>query len=337
MLLKHWAIILILCLFACSEDSHVATATRWMKPNNKVKVLSTIAMIGNLVDQVGGEHIDNLILIKGELDPHSYQLVKGDDEKFAFADIILYNGLGLEHGPSLQKLLYKNPKSIGLGDEIQKKHPELILQYQGQTDPHIWMDASLWAKTVPDIVKALSEKDPEHAAYYSSNGEKLIEEMNQVHQKTRAQLMQVPDEKRFLVTSHDAFNYFTRAYLASEEEQQKNNWQKRFAAPEGLAPESQLSATDIQNIINHLSTYGIHVLFPESNISKDSIRKILSAGKEKELDLYISTEFLYGDAMGPPGSAGDSYLKMIEHNAKTIANCLTRDCREIHDSGNKNK
>lgn len=312
-------ICLSLCLiFACTPENHTVNTTRWMKPNGKIKVLSTIAMIGDLVERIGGEHVDNLVLIQGELDPHSYQLVKGDDEKFAYADIIFFNGLNLEHGPSLQRLLLNNKRAVGLGDNLQEKYPELIIKFRGQLDPHIWMDLSQWAKVIPFIVDTLSAKDPAHEAIYQDNGDKLIKEMLSAHQEVRSLLMQIPDEKRYLVTSHDAFNYFTRAYLASDSELNQEDWQKRFSAPEGLAPESQLSATDIQFIIDYLQKYKIQILFPESNVSKDSIRKIVSAGREKGLNLQISPEHLYGDAMGPSGSDGDTHIKMIKHNAETI-------------------
>lgn len=309
------------CLCACTsnnDNKHFSDLQQWMTPNGKMKVLSTIGMIDDIVKQVGGEHIDSLALIKGELDPHSYQLVKGDDEKLRNANIIFYNGLGLEHGPSLLRHLQDNKDAVALGNELRKQHPQLIIHYQGQVDPHIWMDISLWAKTVPFIVEALGNKDPVHADTYSRNGEALIEVMQKNHREVKDLIYQVPEKKRFLVTSHDAFNYFGRAYLATQEEQRTGHWENRVAAPEGLAPDSQLSATDIQNIIDHLKRYNIHVLFPESNISTDSIRKILSAGKEKGLNLRIASTSLYADAMGGEGTPGDTYLKMIKYDAMTF-------------------
>lgn len=318
-------IAILISLVGCSPSSNNKSngeLHQWMTPNGKVKVLSTIAMIDDLVRQVGEDHVDHIALIKGELDPHSYQLVKGDDEKLAFADIIFCNGLGLEHGPSLQHYLQSEKKSIPLGNKIQQQDNTLILYFRGQIDPHIWMDISLWMKTVPFIVEALSQKDPANASSYKTNGDKLMAEMDNVHTQIRREMLTIPESKRYLVTSHDAFNYFTRSYLAAPNEVQMEQWQKRFVAPEGLAPESQLSTTDIQLIIDHMHKYGIHVLFPESNVSKDSIRKIVQAGKEKGFDLKIADVFLYADAMGKVGSDGDTYLKMIEHNGRTIAQYL---------------
>ena len=315
-------LILILCLIGCTNsNSKPSSLQQWLIPNGKVKVLTTTAMIGDLVMQVGGEHADVLILIKGDLDPHSYQLVKGDDEKLSFANIIFYNGLGLEHGPSLQHHLEDNKKAISIGDYILK-HKDSILKSNGQMDPHIWMDVSLWAGSVPIIVQKLSTLDPTHAEEFKKNGEVLTQKMLETHKEIKDLISAIPNDKRYLVTSHDAFNYFSRAYLATDDELKNNNWQHRFEAPEGLAPESQLSTRDIQGIIDHLTKYQIHVVFPESNISKDSIRKIIQAGKEKGLNLKIAKTPLYGDAMGPPGSDGDTYLKMVLHNARTISEYL---------------
>lgn len=314
-------LLLIMCL-SCAPQAGKYPRQDWFSSNGKVKVLTTIAMIDDIVKRVGGEHIDSLPLIKGELDPHSYQLVKGDDEKLGSAHLIFYNGLGLEHGPSLQQYLYQNPKAIGLGNLLLKQNPELILEEKGQIDPHIWMDISLWSQTVPTIVKELSRVDPEHRKEFELNGEMLVRDMLLAHQTAFETLQNVPQEQRYLVTSHDAFNYFTRAYLAEKDELAHEQWRPRFAAPEGLAPESQLSATDIQNIIEHVKRYQVHVIFPESNVSKDSLRKIVQAAREKGLQIRIADKNLYADAMGDPGTDGDTYLKMIQHNAKTIADNL---------------
>lgn len=313
--------LLILTFVGCSSASHTRTKL-WMTPNGKVKVLCTIEMIEDIVENIGGDHVDTLTLVQGELDPHTYQLVKGDDEKLSFAQIIFYNGLGLEHGPSLRSYLSGAKKAVALGDQIKQESPDRILHYNGQIDPHIWMDISLWRRTIPTIVKTLSEFDPDHTHIYQKNGENLSRELEQAHEEIYAYMQELPSSKRYLVTSHDAFNYFARAYLATDEERATHTWQQRFAAPEGLAPESQLSVTDIQQIIDHMKEHNIRVLFPESNVSQDSIRKIVDAGNENGLDFHVAQVYLYGDAMGREGSSGDTYIKMLWHNAKTIEKYL---------------
>lgn len=277
-------------------------------------VLSTTAMIYDIVEQVGGERVEASILIRGSIDPHSYELVKGDDEKIDSADIVFFNGLHLEHGASLQYKLSSNQNAISVGDYILSKHPECILYENGQLDPHIWMDVSLWAKIIDPIVEALSSKDPEGKEYYVAKGNLVREKMLQVHLDFKERLQKVPEERRYLVTSHDAFGYFTRGYLSTDQDLEKDTWRKRFAAPEGLAPDGQLGAMDLQKIVDYLDEYQVGVVFPESNVSRDSLRKIVFACEKKCLEIRFSHNFLYGDCMG----VSDSYLDMIEHNVSIL-------------------
>ncbi len=309
------AAVFVSCQGRCEQGT---PHQQWFVPDGRLKVLSTTAMIHNLVEEIGGDSVDGAVLICGELDPHTYQLVKGDDEKLAFADLIFHNGLGLEHGPSLQYYLVGSGKAVSLGDAVRKAHPRKILYFQRQLDPHIWMDISLWAQTIDPIVEALSQADPDNAEGYRTRGDALYLKMIELHNTVKEILQEIPGDKRFLVTSHDAFNYFAKAYLATDEERAEDSWQHRFEAPEGLAPESQISVSDIRKIIEHLEKHRINVLFAESNVSKDSIRKIVSAGNEKGLKLKIAEEPLYGDAMGAKGSGADTYQMMILHNAKTL-------------------
>jgi manganese/zinc/iron transport system substrate-binding protein len=281
---------------------------------SKLKILSTTAQVHDLAAYIGGKRVEAKVLIRGDLDPHSYEIVKGDGEKLENSHVIFYNGLGLEHGASLSSYLSSSNKSVAVGNEIQRLYPQLILKREGQIDPHIWMDISLWEKAIAPIVKTLSEKDPQGAEYYKLRGEDLSLKMLQAHKQLYQRLQEIPEERRYLVTSHDAFRYFTRSYLSIPEEP---NWEERFAAPEGLSPEGQLNPVDIQNIIVFLQKKNLHVIFPESNVSRDAIRKIASAGKELGLEVRICSEALYGDAMG-----GFSYLEMMKKNGETLRNCL---------------
>lgn len=315
--LKNWIFLGMCMIFAgCSTSS--SDLEQWMSPNGKVKVLSTTAMIDDIVRQVGGDRVDHIPLIVGEIDPHSYELVKGDDEKLAFAQIIFYNGLGLEHGASLRYVLAHHPSSIALGDAFQREAPELILHVGKDVDPHIWMDISSWKYIVNPIADALAGIDPEGKEIYYKNADIVKCRMQEEHEAIKKALAVIPKCKRYLVTSHDAFNYFTRAYLKAQEEENLSDWQDRFDAPEGLSPESQLSIADIQKIVDHLMRYQIKTVFPESNLSPDSLKKIIHACGQMGLDVEMSKEVLYGDAMGCRGSGAEDYLTMIRHNAEVM-------------------
>jgi manganese/zinc/iron transport system substrate-binding protein len=297
--------------FGCSK------APQKEPDEKKLKVLSTIGMIDDFVGEIAKDRVQHIALIQGEIDPHSYELVKGDDEKITSSEIVFSNGLGLEHGASLRYQLEHHPHLVSVGDKVQKEYPDKILKEHGEVDPHIWMDPSLWALTIDPIVQALSEADPENEAFYKQNGEVLKDKIMQMHEKIKIQLQNIPENKRYLVTTHDAFNYFTRAYLATPDENTRSLWQKRFVAPEGLAPEGQLSTADIQKIIQHICKFHIQVVFPESNLSKDSLKKIVHACKEKGCPVRISKETLYADAMGPKKDGG--YMHMMEHDANVLS------------------
>lgn len=301
-----------LCFASCETPKN--RLSDWMKEDGKVKILSTTAQIGDLVVEIGGDRVDVWVLIQGDLDPHSYEIVKGDGEKLERADLIFYNGLGLEHGASLSSFLKHSPKATAIGEKISKAFPDKILKKGETIDPHIWMDISLWQKGIDPLVEALSAIDPEGALYYTERGAFLEGKMEAAHNQVLALLQKIPSNKRYLVTSHDAFHYFTRSYLAGPDEK---DWEERFAAPEGLAPEGQLKARDIQKIIDYLKAKRVSVLFPESNVSRDSIRKIATAGREMGLEIQICSEPLYGDAM-----SGLAYLEMMQRNAATITKYL---------------
>lgn len=316
---KYWIGCLLALFASCStEPTKKNDLKNWMEQSDELKVLSTTAMIDDMAKEIGGDQVKTLVLIQGDLDPHSYQLVKGDQEKLLSASVILANGLNLEHGASLKSFLNSSSKAYFLGDYIAKKTPEKILKYKGETDPHIWMDISLWQSAIPLVVQALSDARPSKKDYFEARGEKLKETYLSKHDQIKAILAEVPASKRYLVTSHDAFNYFARAYLAEPNELIDGSWSERFQAPEGLAPDSQLSLNDIRHIVEHLKKYRIQVIFPESNLSPDSLKKIVDASEREGVHVMLGNPYLYGDAMGPKGSDGDTYLKMIEHNAKTI-------------------
>lgn len=305
----------LLGLWACSQPRGTSSAKQWMEPGGRIRVLATTAQLGDLAKEIGGERASVLVLIRGDLNPHSYTLVKGDGEKLARADLVLSNGLGLEHGASLAAALESHPRDLPLGDWIRAHYPEEILHAKGEIDPHIWMDISLWAKGIDPIVEKLSELDPEGASLYLERGEALRVKMETTHQELFRLLQKIPEEKRYLVTSHDAFQYFTRGYLRGS----KADWDQRFAAPEGLAPEGQLTPFDLQEILSFLQKNKIRVLFPESNVHPDSIRKISSAAQELGFSVRVCERALYGDAMG-----GFSYLEAMERNGQLLAEELSK-------------
>lgn len=305
-----WRVVFLTCFFACTGAPSAHKG--WMADSPKIKVLSTIAMIDDLVKQVGGEYVETLVLIKGEIDPHSYTLVKGDDEKLECADLIFYNGLGLEHGASLAYRLKEASYAVALGERVPQ---EALIRIQGDIDPHIWMDVSLFSKVVMPIAEALSSIDPLHQEEYEANAEILVKKMLLADQVFENTLASLPLERRYLVTTHDAFHYFVRRYFTLQDD-----WMARCKAPEGLAPDGQMSVQDLSHVVDHLLTYQIPVVFPETNVNAASLQKIVNVCSEKGQVVRLSSTSLLGDSMGNK----KGYLEMMEHNVKVIQEELSQ-------------
>ncbi len=312
--------VLLLSVMSCQRVSK-KNAVKWSKETNKLKVLSTTPMIDYMVGQIGGDNTINGALITGNLDPHSYELVKGDNDKIGHADVIFYNGLGLEHGASLKTCLQKHAKAVSIAAEIEKKWPNEFIYLEGIPDPHIWMDVGLFAKAIDPIVSQLSDLDPEHQEAFRTNGQKLLEKMLAVDLGIKKLLKKIPSHNRYLITTHDAFFYFSRAYLSATE----NDYFERVSSPEGLAPDGQMSFSDILGIVDFALKYNISVLFSESNVSQDALKKVVSSIKKKQKRVKISPDELYGDAVGAKGSGAENYLEMMVHNARVIAKNLRGD------------
>lgn len=276
---------------------------------HKVKVVSTTAMIGDLVKHIAQDKVDTSVLITGEIDPHSYELVKGDLSKLKSASIVFYQGLGLEHGASLVSYLKNSKNAVAVGSVLENKHADQLIYQDGFVDPHVWLDLDLWKQIVPTIRDELIRLVPEEKEFFEQNAKDLVAKMEALDQSIVDLLNQVPDHKKYLVTSHTAFSYFTRRYIAQSE-----LWMERHMAPEGFAPEAQISLYDVEKVVSYITSHGVSVIFTESNVSKDAINKIIDVCKKSGFELKCSEKPLFGDALFDE----KGYLDMMWHNATIL-------------------
>jgi manganese/zinc/iron transport system substrate-binding protein len=307
----------LLLFSGCQEikKAHIETK-KWMKDTGNIKVLCTTAYVGILVRSVGGEYVDVLDLINSQNDPHSYKLVKGDDTKFRRADVVFYSGLGLEQGSTLVRYL-STYKACSIGDGIARTAGGEV--FIGPTaDPHMWMDISLWAQGAQIIAQALSKIRPDCSEYFQQRASDTIKRLMTIHEKIRVMTLSIPPENRYLVTSHDSFHYFCRAYLATPEEQKNNSWMARCIAPEGFSPESQISTHDLNDVVKYIIEHNVRTVCGESGMNQDSIQKVIEVCSEKGHPITISHDFLYSDIMGPQMT----YEETMEHNARVINTAL---------------
>lgn len=316
-------LIFITVASACSKMDPVACqAKKWLQEPRGMRVLCSTQMIQALVEEIGGEHVDTLALVYGELDPHSYQLVKGDDEKISRATLIFCNGLGLEHGPSLQTALKQHPRTVYLADELQSIDPKNIIYHDANPDPHIWLDVGLFSKLCPLITEHLSNADPQHSHDYVERGKRVEKQLQDLDKDLKKRFLLVDEIRRYLVTSHEAFYYFTRAYLASLGERDLPLWRQRFCAPEGLAPESQISLKRIWEVIRYIKDHDAHAIFLEVNVNSDAVYKIREVLQAERYELNIPSVPLYSDSMPhvtqDRTTVYDCYIHMVKSNADII-------------------
>jgi manganese/zinc/iron transport system substrate-binding protein len=301
--------VIILLVFAFLAGLALFTKAEPKDTSSKIKVVSTTAMIAELVSQIAQEKVQSEFLIKGDIDPHSYELVKGDQAKLKSAAVIFYQGLGLEHGASLVSYLNAESKALAIGEVVRQKHPELLIYHDGYLDPHIWLDLNLWEKLVLPITEKLVEISPENKEFFEKNTLELTQNMQRLDVSIQSLLQDIPENKRYLVTAHSAFSYFTRRYISHE-----GSWQNRCIAPEGLAPEAQISLYDIEKVVAFIGAHGVQVIFSESNVSKDAMHKILDVCKKTGLQVKLASAPLFGDALFNE----KGYLDMMWHNATLL-------------------
>lgn len=331
-------LILVTWFFAgCSKlEKRQKRIENWFFNNGKLKVVCTTSPLKDITEALGVGLIDVESLIDAGLDPHAYELVKGDGEKLERADIIIASGLGLEHGASIEHILNTSQKVVSVGSFFKKHFKEKLIITDGELDPHIWMDVALFSEALEPICLALCEKMPQHKTLLEQRKEKLKARLFELHCAIKKRLGALPKSRRYLVTAHDAFHYFTRAYLLEPGEDISGAWKKRLVACEGLAPEGQVSFADMKSVIHFIQKYRVKVAFPESNIGRGFLIKVLEITKNQAknrqkqgyegIDFSVAKEPLCADTM--LGEEGFDYVCSMTYNAEVIYRYLSEGIYE---------
>jgi manganese/zinc/iron transport system substrate-binding protein len=275
----------------------------------QAKVVTTVAMIADVVENVAGECAEVTTLMGSGIDPHLYKASASDVRTLQGADVIFYAGYNLEGqlGEVLESL--KKRKTVVAVSEAAITSDE-VLRKQGQdaTDPHIWMDVSMWARTVDVIAGTLALSIPE-CQDAPANAVVYKEQLAALHEWVKASIATIPAEQRILITAHDAFYYFGRTYDIQVE------------AVQGISTQSEASIEDIRSIVETVVTNNIPAIFVESSINPRTIEAVLQAVEDQGLRVILGGS-LYSDAMGEDGTEDGTYIGMLYHNTKTITNAL---------------
>ena len=277
--------------------------------NGKLNIVTTTTMITDLVKNVGGEHINLQGLMGSGVDPHLYKASEGDVTKLSDADIIFYNGLHLE-GKLVEVFeKMKNIKTIAVADALDKNTLIGSEYFASNYDPHIWFNLDYWKLATQFVVKTLSEAIPNQKTTFEANGKTYIEKLNTLQTKLKTTISILPKEQRILVTAHDAFNYFGKAF------------DFEVVGLQGLSTATEAGVQDVQKLAAFIIENNVKSLFVESSVPKRTIEALQAAVKSKNHEVTIGGT-LYSDALGNADSKEGTYIGMFEHNVNTIVNAL---------------
>jgi manganese/zinc/iron transport system substrate-binding protein len=275
-----------------------------------LQVVATTGMIADTARAIGGDSVSVRALMGPGIDPHSFRQTRSDIAALTRADLVLWHGLYLEAQMEdfLIRLGARQPV-VAVGEAVPESlriaHPD----YAGRFDPHVWMVPDLWRHVADAIAGALSGARPDAARDVSSNARAFRADLDRLGGYAAETLATVPPEARVLVTAHDAFGYFGRAYGFEVE------------GIQGISTESEAGLARIGELVNMLVARGIRAVFVESTVSDRNIRALIEGAAARGHEVRIGGE-LFSDAMGQPGTYEGTYIGMIDHNMTTIARAL---------------
>jgi manganese/zinc/iron transport system substrate-binding protein len=279
-----------------------------------VRVVCTTTIVADVVQRVGGDRVQIETLMGAGIDPHKYISGAGDRRALDNAHLVFLNGLHLEG--KMAELFEKNHErwrahAITDGiDRAQLLHADVD---GGEHDPHVWFDVRLWSRTIGVVQNALSELDPAGASIYERNAYEYRKELEALDEEVRKALLAIPPERRVLVTSHDAFGYFGRAYGFE------------VIGLQGVSTASETGTQQRDQLANQIAERGIPAVFTETSVPPVGLQSVLDdvfTKTKRRVNLVGGENALYSDALGPPGSPGATYPGMIRSNVKAIVEAL---------------
>lgn len=272
-----------------------------------IRVACTTGMVADLVRNVGGDRVAVTQLMGEGVDPHLYKASPGDVAKLNSADLILFSGLHLEGkmGDLFARLARRRP-AFAVAEYLP---PEAVLESDGAVDPHVWFDVSLWRRASETVQRVLEQYDPEGADGYRERAAAYHAKLDALHAWAKEQVATVPKERRVLVTAHDAFRYFGKAYDIE------------VRGIQGISTESEAGVREVNELVDFLAMRGIKAVFVESSVSERNVQALLEGAAARRHQVKVGGE-LFSDAMGPPGTPEGTYEGMVRHNVRTIVTAL---------------
>jgi manganese/zinc/iron transport system substrate-binding protein len=303
-----YLLLLIVILFSCNRSSEEAKSDIG---NEKLKVVTTTTMITDLLKQLAGDRIELNGLMGPGVDPHLYKASEGDVSKLFSADVIFYNGLHLEGKMAdlFEKMQKQGKKTYAIASAIPQSSLINVGAGDSHHDPHIWFSVSNWRMAAKYVAELLIKHDKKNVGFYTTNLNKYLDELSELSTFNIGKIGTIPENKRVLITAHDAFEYFGREYGFE------------VKGLQGISTVSEAGAADVKELANFIAERKIPALFIESSVPHRNIEALQAAVESRGFDVKIGGE-LFSDALGSAGTPEGTYIGMYKHNVKTIADAL---------------
>ncbi|HYE61311.1 MAG TPA: zinc ABC transporter substrate-binding protein [Phycisphaerales bacterium] len=299
-----------LALSGCKETASTAAVAPKAGASGGPKVVATTGMIADVARTIGAGRAQVTALMGEGVDPHLYKASPGDVRLLTDADIILYNGLHLEG--RMADVITKMASDTTVVrvtesmDESQLRSPP---EFEGHYDPHVWFDVSLWSKAAERTRDALIAKDAAGRDMYARNATAYLEKLAALHEYAKTTIATIPEGSRVMVTAHDAFGYFGRAYGIE------------VLAIQGISTDSEASLQDINGLVDTLVSRKVPAVFIESSVPRKTVDALVEGCAARGHQVKVGGE-LFSDAMGPAGTPEGTYIGMVVHNVDTVTAAL---------------
>lgn len=278
---------------------------------DKLPVVATFSILGDLVQNVGGDRVEVTTLVGPDGDAHVFQPTPQDAQSAAAAEVVFVNGLSFEGWIDRlsEAAEYKGPIVVA-SEGVTPRTFDDDAHDAGQeaeehgTDPHAWQNVANTRIYVANIEAGLAAADPDGAETYAENAATYTAELDAVEAEVRSGIASIPEDRREIVTSHDAFGYFGAAYGMT------------FKAPEGMSTETEASAGDVATIIMQIKADDIPAVFVEDIADPRLLEQIAA-----ETDAKVGGT-LFSDALSPADGPASTYLEMMRHNTATLTAAL---------------
>ncbi|MEO9594619.1 metal ABC transporter solute-binding protein, Zn/Mn family [Rhodopirellula bahusiensis] len=284
--------------------------------SDKLQVLATTAMVGDVVKAIGGDKIEVTVLLGPGVDPHLYKTTRDDVAQILEADVVFYSGLMLE-GKMTDTFakVGKNKRVFAVTEDLDDSRLLSDSQQTDHPDPHVWFDVELWSLTANKVAKVLGDELPSHINAFDKNSVNYQAELRNLAADAKAALATIPKEQRILITSHDAFGYLGRAYDIE------------VMGVQGISTDSEAGLQRINQLVDLIVEKKVPAVFVETSVNGKSIQALIDGAKSRGHTVTIGGE-LYSDAAGEAGTYEGTYLGMIDHNVTLITRALGGDAPE---------